>query len=110
MYSIQALWTAAHLELPITYVIANNRSYRILKERLKSMRGTDRYIGMDLREPDIDFAALAQSVGLATRRITEPDEIVPAVQGAMATGAPSLLDVRIADGFGGERQTLAQAD
>jgi benzoylformate decarboxylase len=64
MYSIQALWTAAHLERPITYVIANNRSYRILKERLKAFRGTDRFIGMDLRDPPIDFVALATSMGV----------------------------------------------
>ena len=101
MYSIQALWTAAHLKLPLTYVIANNRSYRILKERLKSMRGSERYIGMDLREPDIDFVGLAQSMGVPARRITEPDEVAPALRAAMASGAPSLLDVRIADGFGG---------
>ena len=34
MYSIQALWTAAHRKLPITYVIANNGGYRIIKQRL----------------------------------------------------------------------------
>ncbi len=101
MYSIQALWTAAHLKLPITYVIANNRSYRILKERLKSMRGSERYIGMDLREPEIDFVGLAQSMGVPARRISEPDEVSPALRAAMGSGAPSLLDVRIADGFGG---------
>ena len=39
MYSIQALWTAAHLDLPITYIICNNRSYRILKERLLTFTG-----------------------------------------------------------------------
>jgi benzoylformate decarboxylase len=101
MYSIQALWTAAHLKLPLTYVIANNRSYRILKERLKSMRGSERYIGMDLREPEIDFVGLAESMGVPARRIAEPDEVAPALRAAMASGAPSLLDVRVADGFGG---------
>jgi len=101
MYSIQALWTAAHLKLPLTYVITNNRSYRILKERLKAMRGSERYIGMDLREPDIDFVALAQSMGVPARRITEPDEVAPALRAAMSAGTPSLLDVRVADGFGG---------
>ena len=64
MYGIQALWTAAHEKLPITYVITNNRSYRILKERLISMRKSDRFIGMDIREPSIDYCALAQSMGV----------------------------------------------
>ena len=40
MYSIQALWTAAHLKLPITYVICNNASYRIIKERLRAFHGS----------------------------------------------------------------------
>ncbi len=101
MYSIQALWTAANLKLPITYVIANNRSYRILKERLKSMRGIERYVGMDLREPEIDYVGLAESMGVPARRIIEPEDVIPALRAAMASGAPSLLDVRIADGFGG---------
>jgi benzoylformate decarboxylase len=101
MYGIQGLWTAAHLRLPITYVIANNRSYRIIKERLVSFRKTDRFTGMDLRDPEIDFVALAQSMGLAARRITDPQEISTALREAMAAGKPSLLDVRVADGFGG---------
>ena len=58
MYGIQGLWTAAHEKLPITYVIANNRGYRIIKERLVAMRKTDTFTGMDIREPDIDFVAL----------------------------------------------------
>jgi benzoylformate decarboxylase len=101
MYSIQALWTAAHLKRPITYVIANNRGYRILKERLKSMRGTQRFIGMDIREPEIDFVALAQSLGVPARRIAEADEVVPALRESIRAGGPALLDVRVADGFGG---------
>lgn len=100
MYSIQALWTAAHMKLPITYVIPNNRGYRILKERLKSMRGTDRFIGMDLREPELDFVALAQSMGVPARRVADPFDVGSALQAAIASGGPSLLDVSVADGFG----------
>ncbi|HMA88141.1 MAG TPA: thiamine pyrophosphate-dependent enzyme [Burkholderiales bacterium] len=101
MYGIQALWTAAHLKLPITYVITNNRSYRILKERLVSMRGSDRFVGMDLRDPAIDFTGLAQSMGVPARRITEPQDFAPAMREAMASGAPRLIEVMVADGFGG---------
>jgi benzoylformate decarboxylase len=100
MYGIQGLWTAAHLKLPITYVIANNRSYRIIKERLVSFRKSDRFTGMDLRDPEIDFVALAQSMGLAARRVTDPQDIAPALRESVASGKPSLLDVRVADGFG----------
>ena len=101
MYSIQGLWTAAHLKLPITYVIANNRSYRIIKERLVSFRKSDRFTGMDLREPEIDFVALAKSMGLPARRITNPQEVSSSLQEGMNSGKPNLVDIRVADGFGG---------
>ncbi|MEX0959252.1 MAG: thiamine pyrophosphate-dependent enzyme [Burkholderiales bacterium] len=101
MYSIQALWTAAHLKLPITYVIPNNRGYRILKERLVSFRKTDNFVGMDLTDPEIDFVALAQSMGVPARRITDPAEFAPALREATASGMPSLIDVTVANGFGG---------
>jgi benzoylformate decarboxylase len=101
MYSIQALWTAAHMKLPITYVIANNRSYRILKERLVAFRGSERFIGMDLREPDIDFVGMAKAMGVNAQHITRADDIAPAVKAGMSASGPTLLDVRVADGYGG---------
>jgi benzoylformate decarboxylase len=96
MYNIQALWTAAHLKLPITYVIANNKGYRILKQRLLAFQGNDNFIGMDFREPEIDFAGLAQSLGLKAQRVSEPDAIKPALQQALAdSSGPHLIDVAI---------------
>jgi benzoylformate decarboxylase len=100
IYGVQALWTAAHLRLPIIYVITNNRSYRILKERLVSMRATDAFVGMDIRDPAIDFAALAQSMGVSARRVTRPDDVVPALREAAARAGPALVEVMVADGFG----------
>ena len=100
MYSIQALWTAAHLKLPITYLITNNRSYRIIKERLLSFHGNDRFIGMDFHDPPLDFVGLAQSMGMSARRISDPDDVTQAVREAMASGRPSLIDAHVADGFG----------
>ncbi|TXH56072.1 MAG: thiamine pyrophosphate-binding protein [Burkholderiaceae bacterium] len=101
MYGIQALWTAAHLKLPITYVIANNRSYRILKDRLVSMRATDRFVGMDMRDPAIDYTGLAQSLGVPARRVADGADIVPALREAAQRDGPSLIEVMIADGYGG---------
>src|SRR5581483_11742275 len=97
MYTIQALWTAAHLKLPITYVIANNGGYRIIKQRLLSFHGNSNFIGMDFADPKIDFAALAQSMGMPSERIAEPDAVGPALRRAFSTPGPKLLDV-IVDG------------
>jgi benzoylformate decarboxylase len=101
MYSIQGLWTAAHLKLPITYVIANNRSYRIIKERLVGFRKTDKFTGMDMRDPEIDFVALAQSMGLSARRVSNPAELSSTLREAISSNKPNLIDIRVADGFGG---------
>ena len=101
MYSVQALWTAAHYRLPVTFVIGNNRSYRILKERLVSLRGVEKHIGMDLRDPALDWVGLAQSMGVPARRVTDPDDIAPAIREATTRGGPSLIDAIVQDGFGG---------
>ena len=97
MYTIQALWTAAHLKLPITYVIANNGGYRILKQRLKAFHGNDEPIGMDLVDPKVDFVGLAKAMGMAAERIAEPEALAPALQRAFASPGPKLLDV-VVDG------------
>lgn len=99
LYSIQALWTAAHRGLPITYVIVNNRSYRILKDRLLAGRQSDRFIGMELRQPALDFVAIAQGFGMRASRIENSDDIVPALRDAFAAGEPGLVEVIVDDGF-----------
>ena len=95
MYSIQALWTAAHLKLPLTYVIPNNGGYRILKQRLLAFHGDDRFIGMDLEDPRIDFAALARSLGVTAEKVTEPAQIDPALARAFANSGPNLIEVAV---------------
>ena len=96
LYTIQALWTAAHLRLPITYVIANNRGYRILKDRMKALRGAEFYQGMDFLEPPFDFVGLAQSMGVKAVRVEGPVALAEALREAQAAGEPRLLDVAVA--------------
>jgi benzoylformate decarboxylase len=100
MYGIQALWTAAHLKLPITYVIINNRSYRIIKERLLSGRKSARFTAMDMRDPPIDFVSVARGLGLSARCVTDPADIHLALTEALRSGSPSLIEVIVQDGFG----------
>src|SRR4030081_1709947 len=75
MYSIQALWTAAHHKLPLTVVIVNNGGYRIIKQRLLAFHGDDHYVGMDFVDPKVDFTGLAKSFGLEAMRITETKDL-----------------------------------
>ena len=100
LYGIQALWTAAHLKLPITYVIINNRSYRIIKERLVASRKSDRFVAMDLKDPAIDFVGVAHGLGLAAVRVTDPQDLLAVLRQAIGSGLPNLIEVIVEDGFG----------
>jgi benzoylformate decarboxylase len=94
MYAPQALWTAAHFKLPITYIIANNRSYKIIKDRLLARGPTDQFIGMEFTDPPLDFVALAASMGVPARRVSRPSDLAATLR-ETATG-PRLIEVEIA--------------
>ncbi len=98
MYGIQALWTAAHLKLPITFVIANNGGYRIIKERLLAFHGNDQFIAMDFKDPAIEFADLARSLGMQAERIETGEAFETAFQAANGRDGPTLLEVVVQGG------------
>ncbi|MDC1311639.1 thiamine pyrophosphate-binding protein [Burkholderiales bacterium] len=95
MYSIQALWTAAHLKRPITYVIPNNQGYKILKQRLMSFRGTDKYIGMNITDPAIDYVKLSESMGVPAIRIEDPCDLNDALTHATRSNKTNLIEVMV---------------
>lgn len=101
MYSIQALWTAAQHKLPILFVILHNREYRILKINMDSYRErfgvpADRpYPHMNLSEPELDFVEMAAGMGVKGRKIERPETLRPAIDEALESGEPRLLDVMI---------------
>ena len=97
MYSITALWTAAHHRIPVTYVMLSNASYRILKLNLVEYLGPAardrRFVAMDLTDPELRFDRLAEAMGVPGRRVERPDELAGALQEALAHDGPSLVDV-----------------
>jgi benzoylformate decarboxylase len=97
MYTITALWTAAHHKLPVTWVIVNNSSYRILKLNLQDYLGEAgghrRFMHTDLEDPPIRYDRLAESMGVWGRRVDRPDELAESLREALAVPGPSLLDV-----------------
>ena len=101
MYSIQALWTAAHHNLPIVFVILNNGEYRILKHNMDVYRRRfgakpDRpYLNMDLVQPKLGFLDLARGLGLSAERVTAPGELTGALSRAIAAKRPHLIEVVI---------------
>ena len=99
LYTIQALWSAAHHKVPVTWVIANNASYRILKLNMleylgEGAAGRD-FVAMDLTDPPLDFAHIAASFGVKGVRIDHPDQIGEALREAQAADEPRLVDIVI---------------
>lgn len=98
--TVQALWTAVNSDIPAVFVICNNASYRVLKvnmnhyHRLNSMEQPDSYFAMDFPHP-LDFAAQARAYGMQGVRIEDPADIDSAVNSAIDSGKPAVIDVVI---------------
>jgi benzoylformate decarboxylase len=95
MYSIQALWTAAHHKLPLTVVIVNNGGYRIIKQRLLAFHKDDHFVGMDFVDPPVDFCGLAKALGLEAIRITKPEDAASTLKSAFARPGAKLIEVMV---------------
>jgi thiamine pyrophosphate-dependent acetolactate synthase large subunit-like protein len=103
MYSNGILWTAAHHRIPLLSVMHNNRAYH--QEVMHVQRMADRHqrgitnaaIGTTLTNPNIDYAKVAQGMGLyAEGPVTDPKDLGPAIRRALAVvkrGEPALVDV-----------------
>jgi benzoylformate decarboxylase len=99
LYTIQSLWTASHHHIPVTWVIANNASYRILKLNMLDYLGEGapgrEFLAMDLTQPQPDFTRIAAGFGVKAVRVERPDDIGDAVREAQSANEPRLVDIAI---------------
>jgi acetolactate synthase I/II/III large subunit len=103
MYAPGVLWTAAHHRIPLLSVMHNNRGYhqevmhvqRVAARRNRVM--SDGPVGTTIRDPNIDYAALAKSMGVwSAGPISDPEQLGPALKTAVdvvKSGEPALVDV-----------------
>ena len=91
-YSIQALYTAAQLRLPVIFLVLNNQEYGILKA-FADHQGTHGVPGMEL--PGLDFVALAKGYGCGASRVATSDALLKALQDALHRPAPTVLEISI---------------
>jgi benzoylformate decarboxylase len=99
LYTIQGLWTAARERLNMVFVIINNYSYRILKQRTNAMKAlaaqADTYVGMDLDRPRVDFLSVARGFGLTAHKADTLSDFGDLLQQALAAEGPTLIDVEV---------------
>ena len=99
MYTIQALWTAAHHKINAKFVVCNNGGYQILKLNIlqywreRQIPEHNYPASFDICNPDIRFADLARSLGVEAVRVEKPDQIAPAIEKALNHNGPFLIDL-----------------
>jgi benzoylformate decarboxylase len=93
MYSIQGLWTAAQMKLPVTFIIVNNRRYEALNEFGRHF-GLPQVVGTNL--PEINFCDLARGQGCRAIRVERVAELDEALQTGFDAPGPTLIEVMVA--------------
>ncbi len=99
MYTVAALWTQAREGLDVTTIIYDNRSYAILALELARVdAGTAGPVAsglLDIGRPDLDFAGIAQGMGVPGTRVSTGEELVVALERALAEPGPHLIDALV---------------
>ncbi len=93
LFNIQELETAARLNLPIIIVIANNGCWGMIKSGQKGNLNK-RYCDVDF--PPIEYAEIAKSFGCYGEKVLKPEDIKPALQRAIDSKKPAVINVEIA--------------
>src|SRR5260370_29148019 len=96
MYSIQALWSAAQLALPITFIVLKNRRYAALQEFAPAFgfNPDEPLAGTEL--PDIDFVALARGQGCRGVNVKRAQDLRDTLIDGLQASVPTLLEVDMA--------------
>jgi benzoylformate decarboxylase len=92
MYSIQALWTAAQRQLPLTVVVINNEGYGAMRSFSQVMQVRN-VPGLEL--PGIDFVKIAEGMGCSALRVTRSSDLAGALKRSLAHKGTSLIEVMV---------------
>ena len=98
-YTMQSLWTMARENLDVTVVICANRSYAILNLELAQMGAADAGPRtkslLDLHHPEMNWARIAEGLGVEASRATTSAEFVAMYAAAMKQRGPRLIEALI---------------
>lgn len=110
MYTIQSLWTMAHEKLDVTTIIFNNASYSVLNIELERVGadsvGPKAKSQLDLNGPVINFAQLAQGMGVHGTRVSTAEEMVKALEYALSHPGPHLIEAMVPESLNGVKRKV----
>jgi len=110
MYTIQALWTMAREQLNVTSIIFNNASYSVLNIELERVgaeeAGEKAKSQLDLRGPVINFAEMANGMGVHAVRVHTAEEMAKALEYAQRMPGPHLIEAVIPESLSGVKRRI----
>ncbi|WP_447748496.1 acetolactate synthase large subunit [Pseudomonas nicosulfuronedens] len=110
MYTIQSLWTMAREQLNVTSIIFNNASYSVLNVELERVgaqeAGPKARSQLDLRGPQLNFAQLAQGMGVHGVRVSSAEDLNKALEYALAHPGPHLIEALVPESLSGAKRKL----
>jgi benzoylformate decarboxylase len=95
-YAITGFWTAAAYDVPVTFLVLRNEEYSILKwfADVEEVKGAP---GLDL--PALEVAKVAEAYGVPAKQVSGRDELHAALEGAIGSGKPQLVEVPVTPGM-----------
>ncbi|MEJ6002062.1 acetolactate synthase large subunit [Paucibacter soli] len=110
MYTIQALWTMARERLNVTTIIFNNAAYSVLKVELERVgaaeSGPKARAQFELNGPVLDFARLAQGMGVHAVRAGSAEDFCTALEYALAHPGPHLIEALVPESLGAAKRRV----
>jgi len=98
MYTVQSLWTQAREKLDVTTVLLSNRKYQILLGELANVGanpGRTALEMMDLGNPDLNWAGMAQAMGVEAARTDTADRFADLLAASLTRKGPFLIELLI---------------
>ena len=98
MYAPQALWSFAREGADVTTILLRNRRYRILDIELQrlGLAGSARARDLcDIGQPDIDYVALAGSMGVRAERVSTAEALARAFSRSVSEPGPCLIEAEL---------------
>ncbi len=98
LYTAQALWTQARQGLDVVTVICSNRRYEILRVEIARTGAAAGPIARAMTDlGGVDWVSIARGYGVPARRAETAEDLVAALDQAMATPGPQLIEAVLND-------------
>ncbi len=100
MMNASAVLTAVEYQIPVVWLVWNNFGYCAIRDQQRGYFGNDRELATSFTDVSgnlfsADYAMMARSMGAVGETIEKPADLAPHLEAAIASGRPTVLDVRI---------------